>query len=558
MALAAATTLSISFEHVNPRIDLTNDLSLTNLRLVLLLTLGVWLVSLVLSRRGPRTLRQLAIPLSLWLAVLLVSAALAPNFRQEAFVFVRDVVLGMAFGWAVYDLTEATPSRRIALARTFAVGGMGVAVLGLAEAAGIPLVRQWLAGFRYIPAFNVGEVPRVSSTLPHPNVAAVLLGLSVPLQLAWIVSASKAWSRLALVVGLVAELITLVLTVSRAGVLALELALGLVLVVSLVNHQTVAARITLMTAIALPVVLGFSIVRQPVLLLHLASEVVTRWYAADYLPPPQLTVHAGETATVSVRLANIGERVWSPAGAYPFALSYHLSQADGTPVTYDGPRTPLPRDLAPGGTLEVQAQLLAPRTPGNYIVEWDGVQEQVTWFSWAGSPVGVTFLKVGDSANPSDSAMDAPATAAPHGLPPPPTPRLAQWQTALRMAFARPLLGVGPDNFRWAYGEYAEVPTWDTGGHANSVYFEFLADTGVPGLGVFIFMAFRLVRNALRFVVRAERGIDPVWIWRLAFAASLCVWFIHGFLDYFYEPLPTNLAFWLLAGLSAACASRTT
>jgi hypothetical protein len=42
---------------------------------------------------------------------------------------------------------------------------------------------------------------------------------------------------------------------------------------------------------------------------------------------------------------------------------------------------------------------------------------------------------------------------------------------------------------------------------------------------------------------------------------------MHGLLDYFYEPLSTNLAFWLVAGLAlaaakqaldvAACASRS-
>lgn len=558
MVLATATALSIGFEHVNPRIELTNGLSLTNLRLVLLLTLGIWLVSLAASRHWPRSPRQLVVPLGLWLAMLLVSAAFAPSHQQEAFVFVRDIVLGAAFGWAVYDLARTSPSRSIALARTLAVSGMGVAALGLFEAADAPLVRDWLAGFRYIPTFNVGEVPRAASTLAHPNLAAAVLGLVVPLQLAWIASTRQVWARLTLLVGLVAELITLVLTVSRAGVLALELALGVMLVVSLVNRQTIAARITLVTALALPLVLGLSIVRQPVLLLHLASEVVTNWYAADYLPPPQLTVHAGEAATVPVRLANIGERVWSASGAYPFALSYHLSQADGTRVTYDGPHTPLPRDLPPGGTLEVEAQVLAPRTPGNYIVEWDGVQEQVTWFSWAGSPVGVTFLKVGDPAGPSDAAPDVPSTAAPREVPPRPTPRLTQWQAALHMALARPILGVGPDNFRWVYGDYAEVPTWDTGGHANSLYFELLADTGVLGLGVFLWLAFRLLRNTLTSVARPAGEIDARWIWRLAFAASLCAWFIHSSLDYFFEPLPTNLAFWLLAGLSAACVSRTT
>ncbi len=45
-------------------------------------------------------------------------------------------------------------------------------------------------------------------------------------------------------------------------------------------------------------------------------------------------------------------------------------------------------------------------------------------------------------------------------------------------------------------------------------------------------------------------------MWRVALAASLTAWFLHGLFDYFYEPLPTNLAFWLVAGLALAAAAE--
>lgn len=559
LALAALTALSIGFERVGAPISVALDLRATNLRLVLVATLGVWLFAHLLVRRWPRWAHQIAPPFGLWLALLVLSAILAPNYQEQSLAFVRDMALGAAFGWAAYDLAS-TDTRQLILGRALAVCGMGVAVFGLAEAGGIPRVLGWLAGFRYVAAFSVGEAPRVASTLPHPNIAAIVLVLVVPLQVAWIASTANTWARTGLAAGLVAELATLVMTFSRAGMLALELVLVALLLGCMRRHQTFAARIALVAVCGLPILLALWIARQPVLLLHLTTEATTNWYAADYLPPPQVTVHAGEAATVPVRLANTGEHVWSASGAYPFALSYHLTQADGTPVTYDGARTPLPKDLAPGGTLEVQAQVVAPRTPGNYIVEWDEVQERVTWFSWAGSPVGVTFLKVGDPVNTIDVAPPIEATAAPPPLPPRLTPRLIQWQTAVRMAASRPLLGVGPDNFRWLYGDYAEVPTWDTGGHANSVYFEFLADTGLLGLGLFLWLAFRMLRSSVASVLTPRNGsalaLDSRWIWRLAFAASLCAWFIHGFLDYFYEPLPTNLAFWLVAALALAAAER--
>jgi hypothetical protein len=558
-ALAAITALSLGFERIDPSIGLSQDLHLTNLSLALMLTLLLWLVSCAASRSWPRVPRTVAIPVLLWLAMLILSAAFAPRFQSQALAFVRDIGLGIAFGWAVYDLAQS-PSRQQVLGRALATCGMGVAAIGLAEALGVRPIVDWLAGFRYQPGFNVGEVTRVASTLTHPNIAAVLLALVLPQQLAWSVTARSVWARTALLVGLLLEIAALVLTVSRAGALVGELALGLMLLASVLKHQRLLTRTSLAAAIGLPALLALSIARQPILLLHLTSETVQNWYRADYSPPAQVSVHAGEAALVPVRLANNGDRVWSPSGAYPFALSYHLKQADGTPVTFDGPRTPLPGDVAPGSTLELQAQVVAPQTPGTYLVEWDEVQEHVTWFSWAGSPVGITYLKVGDPVTLSTQPSVIQPTVAPPPPPPVPPARLTQWRAALLMARSRPLLGVGPDNFRWAYGDFAVLDTWDTGGHANSVYFEFLADTGVIGLGLFLWLAWSLLRTSLSGLFDAKLSfsdvVDTRWIWRLACAASLCAWFLHGLLDYFYEPLPTNLEFWLIAGLAMAGAER--
>jgi O-antigen ligase len=119
---------------------------------------------------------------------------------------------------------------------------------------------------------------------------------------------------------------------------------------------------------------------------------------------------------------------------------------------------------------------------------------------------------------------------------------------ALRMARNRPLLGVGPDNFRWVYGDFAGLTVWDTGSHANSLYFEWLADLGVPGLAAFVWLAFALLRTSLRSL----RSVDSGWLWRLGLFGALAAWFLHGLFDYFFEPLPTNVAFWLVAALACA------
>ena len=561
LAMAALTAFSVGFEYVQPSITFSDDLRLTNLRLVLALALALWLLSCARTRRWPRLPRVVGLPVVLWLVALQVSAMLAAAFQMQALNFVRDIALGVAFGWATYDLAR-THRESLVLARAVALCATCVALVGLAEAARLQPVVDFLQGFRYQPSFNIGEVMRVTSTLTHPNIAAMLLGVAVPLQVAWIVTSRSNTARALLCVGLSAELATVVLTISRTGAAVTELVLGLMLVAGVLRHEALLIRVSAVAAVVLPLLLGAAIVRQPILLLHLTGETVQNWYRVDYSPPGTVTAPAGQAAVVPIRLENRGERVWSAAGAYPFALSYHLSQADGTPVTYDGLRTALPWDVPPGGALDLQAAVVAPPTPGTYLLEWDEVQEHVTWFSWAGSPPAVTYLKVGDP--PSNGQAQATevirSTPPPATLAPQPATRLDQWRMALQMARERPLLGVGPDNFRWVYGEFAGLPTWDTGGHANSVYFEFLADTGVIGLGLFLWIAWLLLRTSFRSIL-LPRGIrsetrDAAWIWQLAFAGSLSAWFLHGVLDYFYEPLPTNVAFWLLAGLALAAADR--
>ncbi|MDM7998724.1 MAG: hypothetical protein QUS33_01655, partial [Dehalococcoidia bacterium] len=68
----------------------------------------------------------------------------------------------------------------------------------------------------------------------------------------------------------------------------------------------------------------------------------------------------------------------------PVHLAYHWYTSDGYLVQWDGQRSVLLTDLAPGQSTTVTATVSAPGTPGNYILKWDMVQEGVTWFSSAG------------------------------------------------------------------------------------------------------------------------------------------------------------------------------
>src|SRR5712692_664124 len=66
--------------------------------------------------------------------------------------------------------------------------------------------------------------------------------------------------------------------------------------------------------------------------------------------------------------------------------------------------------------------------------------------------------------------------------------RLDLWGAALRLIQTRPLLGVGPDNFRHLYGAQLGLETWDERVQANNLYLEVLADVGLLGLAAFLWV----------------------------------------------------------------------
>jgi hypothetical protein len=246
----------------------------------------------------------------------------------------------------------------------------------------------------------------------------------------------------------------------------------------------------------------------------------------------------------------VGQRSWSPEGELFFALSYHLTDDEGNSVTYDGERSPLPTDVAPGETATVSGLIRAPDEPGQYVIEWDMVQESVTWFSWKEAPTSASKLVVepglpvqGNSISSSQPPTDVRVTN--------PTPgRIDLWRAALQMAADYPILGVGPDSFRWQYGAYANVDRWDTGIHSNNLYLEWLADTGIIGLLAFLWLSWRLLRLGLTNLRGPSQRSS--WLLSLALVAGLAAWYLHGFFDYFYEFTPTYVLFWIMVGLLAS------
>ena len=275
------------------------------------------------------------------------------------------------------------------------------------------------------------------------------------------------------------------------------------------------------------------------------------WFGVTYeAPAGPRTVTAGARFATPITLHNTGTLAWTHAGARAVRLGYHLfrtrpGEHDACTV-FDGRRTQLGDDVLPGGAIQVTAVATAPEAPGTYRVAWDVVQEGVTWFSERGNTMANEEIVVVPGVAMNEGAPDLAEITGTEVAPVP--ARFALWRAAVRLFAEHPLLGIGPDNFRRRY-EHVIAPApngqpyLDTRIHANSLYFETLADMGIAGVIALAALGLGLLR-ALR---RAWAGRQ---VMRLGFAVAATSFFVHGLSDYFFEFTPAFGLFWVLLGLA--------
>ena len=120
-------------------------------------------------------------------------------------------------------------------------------------------------------------------------------------------------------------------------------------------------------------------------------------------PTGPLHGEAGSILPLFLEVRNEGDTVWrhleDPAGGYVM-LSGHLLEADGRIVRHGFFRTPLPSAVAPGESVKVLAEVPLPAEGGPYRIRLDLVDENVMWFSQAGSPVLERDLEVEGGPSP--------------------------------------------------------------------------------------------------------------------------------------------------------------
>ena len=102
------------------------------------------------------------------------------------------------------------------------------------------------------------------------------------------------------------------------------------------------------------------------------------------------TVRAGEQVKFRVRVKNESNSLWlareRSGGRHQVSLGNHWLDHQGKTFTGDDGRAALLSDLKPGEEVELNLAVNAPKRRGDYILEFDMVQEGVSWFGLKGSP----------------------------------------------------------------------------------------------------------------------------------------------------------------------------
>ena len=167
------------------------------------------------------------------------------------------------------------------------------------------------------------------------------------------------------------------------------------------GNATVSATVTTPTK-AGSYVLVFDLVREGIAWfgslgatpLRLPAQVSVATYAAGYSLGGTQAGLIGESRTVAVTVTNSGNVPWAVAGPNPVQLAYHLFDAGGNVVVWDGARTALATDLLPGETRAVTVAYTVPAAVGTYTLAIDAVREGIAWLSTTGSPYARTALIV--------------------------------------------------------------------------------------------------------------------------------------------------------------------
>jgi hypothetical protein len=524
-------------------------LVVTDLEIAWTVSLVAWAAVLIRERRLPDVTVPIAVALIALGVVTFASALLAGPLSDSA---LRFAFRSAAF-WAIFlasaDLaaTERLSARVVAMALAGATLAAGVAWLSYLQGTSVGLIGVGRD-------FTVAGQLRVSGPFDYPNTAAMAWEAVLLAALPLVLRAAPTWTRFLVGPALVLVGGALIVTFSRGALLGALAGLGVMTGLALLARRRQAAILASATGAALVGAMLLAQLGTNIPFARLTVEGDRDLYGAAYTAPSVVEVEPGAEVAVPVTVTNAGAAPWHAAGDDPFRVSYHwLDPRAGSIRVLDGERTPLPHAVGPGERITLDALVIAPSEAGVHVLAWDVVHEGVAWLSEKGVPAWAMSVRVGESSGTvSDPGLSGAVQVWPDLVPVP--SRAELWAAAFEMIRSDPVLGVGPGVFRLIYGDVLGWERWDDRIHANDLYLEIAATTGLAGLVCFLVLVLAVMVRPLRDAARrvpSARAIGQAdgWLVRVGLLAALVAFLAHGVVDYFLAFAPTGLLFWVFLGL---------
>jgi hypothetical protein len=547
----ALLTFAAPFELTEPLVRLPRQ-SITSLEAAILVAFAAWGLVVVASRRLPEWQSPLTLPWVVLLGAMTVASLASPISRVNALHMTGR--LAAALGVYLLTVNSLTTRSRLAAALRLAVlVGVVVGALAILEYLGLPSVLAALQAFRPHVA-TVGAQVRAGGPLQYPTIASMYLEIVFAFGLGVLLTehdTARSGRALRVALWFVALAIVgeaIALTFTRAGLITMVASVALVGAVR-ISRRGVERGTGLLAALAMTIAILFSLSRSTdAMWLRFTTEGQESWYRAEIDAPPQFEMPRDRTLRIPLSLTNTGRLAWESTATPPILVSYHWLPIDGDSfVAFEGARTPLPSRIAPGDTTSLDVEVRAPEHAGHYRLEWDVVQEGRLWFSTepGAERVMSRVAVLGDAAGGRSGQLT-----------PPPRPtvrpgRFTLWKAAITMVAAHPLLGVGPDNFRLAYGAYVGLPAADPRTHSNNMYLEMFAGGGVLVGAAFLWLVWRAAGSFVRLV----RGASPPDLAvAVGIAAAGLAIGLHATVDSFLGFAPIYVLFSLTLGYAVAFA----
>lgn len=530
--------------------------AITDVEAAAAVTLAMWLVLLAADRRLPRLPRSVTLGVGTLALVTLASAVVAgPNQELGLQVAVRA---GLAWGLALVsiDLVRTTAA---------AAGLLTTLVSTVSIAAAVGWIGAWNGSmdglFGAGRLFTVGGVPRMAGTWDYPTIAAMawsatLLAIVPLLALRW------RGRRAAVLLGVAAAAALLgasvLLTLTRGAFLGIGAGVLVMLVVGAALRDRRLMLVAIGAAGLVIIGAGAVYLRSPLPLERLVTESDRALYGAHYGVPGRIAVPPGGVAALDVVVTNAGIATWRPDVDTPWQLAaVWISPETRAVASRHVVAGRLPGPVRPGESAAVEVAITVPTDPGSYDLAWDMQQAGVADFSERGVPVAITrvIVDVDAGSRPVPVVVPERLLLYPNVLPV--LDRAQLWTAAIRIVERDPLLGVGPGAYRRVYGAELGLTRWDTQIHANNLYLELAATTGLLGLGAFLVAVGALLRPVMGALRRARRRAGtptPRALMITGTVAATAAALAHGIVDHFLVFAPMAILFWVLLGIGAGLA----